>query len=61
MIMNKIVQSKFFVGLVDDMIRFFEERSVSFDSRETLEIMKIREGAIRGMEKLGEWLSLSDI
>ena len=57
----KIVQSKFFVGLVDDMIRFFEERSLSFDSRETLEIMKIREGAIGGMEKLGEWLSLSDI
>jgi len=55
------VKSAFFAGLITDMIRFFEEGTVSFDSAETLEVMKLREGAIRAIEMNGEWLSLSSL
>ncbi len=56
-----VVKSAFFVGLISDMVRFFEEGTVSFDIAETLEVMKIREGAIRASENTGEWLSLSEL
>ncbi len=53
------VKSDFFLALITDMVRFFEEGTVSFDIRETLEAMKIREGAIRAIEVEGQWIDLS--
>lgn len=53
------VTSEYFQGLISDMIRFFEEGTVSFDVEETLEVMKIREGAILAWEQQGVSISLS--
>ena len=55
---HRAMKSPFFAHLIADMIRFFEEKTVSFDIAETLEVMKIREGAIRSMGKFCEWIEL---
>ncbi|MBQ4043054.1 MAG: Gfo/Idh/MocA family oxidoreductase [Clostridia bacterium] len=52
------VKSSFFKKLIADMIRFFEEGTVSFDVSETLEVMKIREGAMKSIAAPGEWITL---
>ena len=53
------VASEFFKGLMADMLRFFEEGRASFDPEQTLEVMRIREGAILGGAREGEWIDLS--
>ncbi len=53
------VSSEFFKGLMKDMLRFFEERTVSFDVAETLEVMRLREGAILAGRREGEWIELA--
>ena len=52
------VTSKYFDLLMRDIVRFFEEGTVSFDVAETLEVMKVREGALRALETPGEWIEL---
>jgi len=52
------VQSKFFDGLIEDILNFFETGKISFDVKETLEVMKLREGAVLAEQKLGEWIDL---
>lgn len=44
------VNSPYFKKLMADIVRFFDEKTVSFDLAETLEVMKIREGAIKAYE-----------
>lgn len=41
------IQSDFFRNLIADMVRFFEDGKISFDTTETLEVMKIREALIK--------------
>ena len=53
------VTSSFFDGLIADMLRFFEEGTVSFDVAETLEVMRLRQGAILAGERMGEWIDLA--
>ena len=55
------VQSAFFKGLMADMLRFFEEKQVSFDVAETLEVMALREGALRALECEDEWFPLCNL
>ena len=55
------VTSKFFNGLIADMVRFFEEGTVSFDTAETLEVMKIREGALKAIDMNGAWFDLDTL
>lgn len=55
------VQSDFFRGLMKDMMRFFTERTVSFDTAQTLKLMRLREGLIRGLDCEGEWVKLDTI
>ena len=55
------VTSDFFKDLIADMVRFFEEKTVSFDTAETLEVMKIRNGVIVAMEKPDTWVDLKSI
>ena len=55
------VQSHFFVGLISDVLRFFESGVTSFDSEETLEVMRLREASLRAVERMGEWISLDSI
>lgn len=53
------VQSKFFDGLIENILRFFETGEIGFDVSETLEVMKLREGAVLASRRLGEWIDLS--
>ncbi len=55
------VTSSFFDGLISDMLRFFETGEISFHTEETLEVMKIREGAILAGNRLGEWIDLTKL
>ena len=52
------IKSEFFKDLMADMLRFFEEGTPSFDPAQTLEVMKIREGAIHAFSLAEEWHSL---
>ena len=52
------VKSDFFKHLIADMVRFFEEGTISFDTAETLEVMRIREGAIKAMKTSDCWIPL---
>ena len=55
------IKSPFFVGLIADVLSFFDSGLTSFDGSETLEAMRLREGAIRAADSLGEWISLNNI
>lgn len=57
----KKVSSDYFAALIADILRFFEEKTTSFDTKETLEVMKIREGVLCATEKMGEWIELSTL
>lgn len=48
------IESNFFQALIDDILRFYSEPTPSFAREETLEVMKLREGAIKAAEALGE-------
>ena len=52
------VTSDFFKSLIADILRFFETGEISFDAKQTLEVMKIREAVISAMAKCGEWIQL---
>ena len=52
------VSGGYFQKLIADMLRFFEEGTVSFDMSETLEVMKIREGAMKALLTPDTWLDL---
>lgn len=52
------VTSEFFPSLIADMIRFFEEGTTSFPATETLEVMKIREGAMKAVQSPDCWIAL---
>lgn len=55
---NKPIASNTFNCLLTDILRFYKTGEVSFDTKQTLEVMKIREAVIKGKEKLGEWIEL---
>jgi len=54
----KAVQSDFFKVLMAEIIRFFEEGSLPFESAQTLEIMRIRDGALKAAETPDTWIIL---
>jgi hypothetical protein len=47
-----------FPNLIADIINFFECGEVSFDTAETLIVMKLREATLRATSRLGEWIEL---
>jgi hypothetical protein len=53
---NKLIgiKSSFFNSLISDLLRFFEDGRCSFDTAETLEVMKIREAIIKSIENYGQ-------
>ena len=55
------ISSPFFKGLIADILTFFESGVTSFDTDETLEVMRLREAAIRASEGFGEWIYLNSI
>lgn len=50
--------SRTFNNLIEDVLRFYLTGEVSFDGMETLEVIKIREGIMKGIENLGVWIEL---
>ncbi len=57
----KKADSPYFQYLMEDIVRFFKEGTTSFPVEETVEVMKIREGAIRATESIGEWIDLDSL
>ncbi|MBO7344878.1 MAG: Gfo/Idh/MocA family oxidoreductase [Clostridia bacterium] len=51
-------ESDFFKGLLEDILRFYNTGVTSFDVNQTLEVMKVREGVIKGMDNCGAWIKL---
>lgn len=54
----KKADSDYFSLLIDDMVRFFVEGTLSFPNDQTLEVMKIRDGVLRSMKTPETWVSL---
>ena len=54
----KSADSDFFGALLTDMVRFFGDGKPSFDTKQTLNVMKIREGVIKGTAALGQKIIL---
>ena len=55
----QIVKSDYFKYLMADILNFFETGKTSFDSNQTLEVMNIREAALKAAKNIGEWVGLS--
>ena len=53
----KCINSDMFKGLIADILNFYETGETSFDTQQTLTVMKIRTGVIEAMDKLGEWIN----
>lgn len=56
-----LLVSAIFPPLIEDMLRFFESGAIPFPKEETLEAMKIREGALRAAKNPGETVALSEL
>ena len=52
------IVSAMFKGLIADILRFYVTGTVSFDTAQTLEVMKIREGILKAEQSEGEWIEL---
>ena len=52
------IKSDFFALLLQDILRFYETGKVSFDIAETLEVMRVREGALKARNTPEEWIAL---
>lgn len=48
------IDSDFFKALLADILRFFEDGKTSFDVKETLYVMMIREAAVRAIREIGK-------
>ena len=53
--------SAYFPTLIETMLKFFEDGALPFPKEETLEAMKIREGALIAAENPGKTVSLDDL
>ena len=47
-----------FPNLIADILNFFRTGEISFDTSETLDVMKLREAAIKGTCNIGEWIEV---
>jgi len=57
-IVRRSINSEFFVGLSSEMLHFFETGISPFQPQETLEVMKLRDGILKGDKNPGAWLEL---
>jgi len=55
---SRAINSDFFKSLIADILAFFKTGGTSFDTNETLEVIKIREGVVKAKSSLGEWIEL---
>ncbi len=54
----RTINSDCFKNLMADILRFYETGEPSFDTSQTLDVMKLRTGIINGLDKLGEYVML---
>lgn len=52
------IVSDYFKNLIADIVNFFETGERSFCPEETMEVMRIREAAVRGEKDPGKWIGL---
>lgn len=52
------INSDFFKALIEDIVDFFDTGKASFAGKQTLNVAKIREGVIKGINQIGEWINL---
>ena len=48
----------FFKALMADILRFFQTLEVSFDTAETLEVIRLRDGILASLDSQGSWLEI---
>ena len=53
---RQAITSSFFVSLLQDIIRFFETGEYSFDPRQTLEVMRVRDALLAAQEADSKWI-----
>lgn len=52
------IKSDFFAALLRDILRFYESGTISFDTAETVEVMAVREAALKALDTPNTWISL---
>ena len=52
------IASDFFALQMADVLRFFSTGEPSFDTAQTLELMRIRDGVLQSKERGGVWVTL---
>ncbi|MBE6787099.1 MAG: hypothetical protein E7537_01990 [Ruminococcaceae bacterium] len=57
-LLHKDITSSFFLNLISDMLKFFEDGKTPFDNNETIEVMRLRAGLIEAANHDGEWLEV---
>ncbi len=55
---HRDIASDFFQSLLADILRFYENGTAPFDTRETLEVMRLRSGLLKAEKTEGQWLEL---
>ncbi|MBE6999536.1 MAG: hypothetical protein E7428_05065 [Ruminococcaceae bacterium] len=57
-LVKKDVGSEFFPNLIEDILVFFETGKLPFDPRETLEVMRIRDGILAACDSPETWIQI---
>jgi predicted dehydrogenase len=52
------VESSFFDGLIERILKFYETGEDDFDGAQTLEVMRLRDGVLRAAEQTDTWLTI---
>lgn len=55
---EKTIESDFFMVLMEKILNFFEGNPSDFEGEQTLEVMKIRENAIKAKGDLNKWIAI---
>ena len=56
---RQAITSSFFVALLQDIIRFFETGEYSFDTQQTLEVMRVRDALMAAELQDSQWLQVA--
>ena len=52
------VSGSFFQNLIEDILLFFENGNLPFDSAETLEVMRLRDGILAAEKSPDTWVEI---
>lgn len=56
----KEIKSAFFKGLIQSILHFYQSGELPFDSRQTLQVMKLRDGLMQGLNQPETWIELQE-